>query len=63
MNKHKGKREREARKRRRRGTVSTSRSGYLTFKLGRKKMLEFGLFTRLETNWKKFTGCVVDTER
>ncbi len=58
MKKHSGRRERKARKRQRRGATSTSQSGWLTFKLGRKKSLEF-----YSSNWKKFIGCVVDTEK
>ena len=68
MVQHRGRRERMARKRHRRGIVTTSRSGWLTFKLGRKKSSEFHRYTftgddRDDSNWKKFMGCVVDAER
>lgn len=58
MKKHLGKRERMARKTRKRGTITTSDSGWLTFKLGRRKFSEF-----MGSNWKKFNGCVVNAER
>jgi hypothetical protein len=59
MSKHLGRRERVAGKRKYRGTVTTSASEWLTFKLGRKKSMEFAK----TDSFKKFLGCVVDAER